>query len=119
MVYKAQNYKPHEMNRKAEFGVFETKRNPNTGVAKSVFVKSFSMWCASVERGLKMEASLEGTRFEDTISIAVRHNSTVNEQLMVRLDGQLYEIVKIQSDNGNKYNAFDLIVLTHRGRGHG
>jgi len=116
MVYKLQSYKPHEMNRKAEFGVSETKRNPNTGANKMMFVKSFSLYYASVERGLSMESKLEGTRFEDTISIAIRHNTVVNDQLIVRINDVLYEIVKIQADDGNNYNAFDLIILKKKGR---
>lgn len=116
MVYIPRKFKPHEMSRKVEFGVVESKRNEHTGSFKEAFVKSFSMYYASVDRGLKIESQLEGTRFQDTVSIAVRHNSLINEQLVVRVSGDVYGIVKIQSDDTNTYNGFDLVVLSKLGK---
>lgn len=104
-------FNPNEMNRKAEFGQIKTIQNENTGSMKNDFVREFSLFYAPVERGLTIESKLDGTRFEDTITIAVRHNKAVNDTMMVKLGSTDYKIVKIQADDSNNYASFDKIIL--------
>ncbi|MBM7617254.1 SPP1 family predicted phage head-tail adaptor [Weissella uvarum] len=111
MANQKRIYKPYELNRKADFGTVKSVQSSTTGAMREQFIKEMSLYYAPVERGLTMESKLEGTKFEDTISIAVRHNKALQESMVVKLADVQYKIVKIQPDDSNNYVTYDKIIL--------
>ncbi|WP_419154097.1 phage head closure protein [Weissella viridescens] len=104
-------YASYEFNRKAKFGEMKSVQNENTGAQVKTFVPLFSLYYAPVRRGLSLESQLEGTKFENTITIVIRHQAKVSDAMLVELDGVQYSIVNVESDDTNKYVAYDFVIL--------
>jgi SPP1 family predicted phage head-tail adaptor len=101
---------------RALFGVVKSVRNKNSGAYRDEFVESFSLFYAPVRRTLKMKVEIEGTKYEGTRAIYVRHTTQMNDVLKVQIDKVIYDVVEIDSDETGTYESFDIIMLRKVGK---
>ncbi|TYC50758.1 head-tail adaptor protein [Weissella muntiaci] len=103
--------KPSDFNHKAEFGKIETVKNNNTGSTSKKFVPVFSLWFAPKTRSIALQLQLQGTEQADTREIIVKHNKNLNETMLVKIDGEQYDIVNISSDDTNQIISYDYVTI--------
>ncbi|AEV94892.1 phage head-tail joining family protein [Pediococcus claussenii ATCC BAA-344] len=58
---------------------------------------------------VNQSVNVTGRLVEAERMIVIRHNKQVNDQLLANLDGKLYTIISINSDDD--LNAFDVLAL--------
>ncbi|QIL49858.1 phage head closure protein [Weissella coleopterorum] len=103
--------KPSDFNKKAKFGMIKTVKNENTGSSKKEFVATCELWFAPKTRSLAMQYKLQGTDLESTREIIVRHNSSVDNSMVVQIGDDRYDVVNISSDDTNQTISYDYITL--------
>lgn len=105
--------KPHQLNHRAHFGTVKQTTNPNTGAPRKAFVESFALWAEFRTRTMNQLFAARQAGMDETRTIAVRHNTGLDEQLRVTLDSDktMYKIVNISHDDTNNYLAFDFVTL--------
>lgn len=108
---KTVEYSPYLFNEIADFGVTKTVTNPYSGVNESSFVKSFSMHVYPQKRTLDMQYRSLGTDYDKAITLVVRHNNRLNNQLCVKYKGEEYTILNISSDDSANYMTYDFLTL--------
>ena len=85
---KTVEYSPYLFNEIADFGVTKTATNPYSGVNEPNFVKSFSLHVYPQKRTLDMQYRSLGTNYANAITLVVRHNNRLNDQLRVKYKGE-------------------------------
>ncbi|WP_421022301.1 phage head closure protein [Limosilactobacillus fermentum] len=108
---KTVEYSPYLFNEIADFGVTETVTNPYSGVNEPSFVKSFSLHVYPQKRTLNMQYRSLGTNYVNAITLVVRHNNRLNDQLRVKYKGEEYKILNISSDDSANYMTYDFLTL--------
>lgn len=111
-------YKPNDLNRKCEIGSFKTIKTATGGSVKSLDPDTaLSVWFASKMRTLALQFQVEGTDIADTFEIVVRHNPIFTKKMGVLLDGTLYDIKNISSDESAALQKFDILTLKEKTKG--
>lgn len=108
---KTVKYSPYLFSEVADFGVTKTVTNPYSGVNESGFVKSFSLHVYPQKRTLDMQYRSLGTNYVNAITLVVRHNNRLNDQLRVKYKGKEYKILNISSDDSANYMTYDFLTL--------
>lgn len=108
---KTVEYSPYLFKEIADFGVTKTVTNPYSGVNESSFVKSFSLHVYPQKRTLDMQYRSLGTDYDKAITLVVRHNNRLNNQLCVKYKGEEYTILNISSDDSANYMTYDFLTL--------
>lgn len=108
---KTVKYSPYLFKEIADFGVTETVTNPYSGVNEPSFVKSFSLHVYPQKRTLDMQYRSLGTNYVNAITLVVRHNNRLNDQLRVKYKGEEYKILNISSDDSANYMTYDFLTL--------
>ena len=108
---KTIKYSPYLFNEIADFGVTKTTTNPYSGVNEPTFVKSFSLHVYPQKRTLDMQYRSLGTNYANAITLVVRHNNRLNDQLRVKYKGEEYKILNISSDDSANYMTYDFLTL--------
>ncbi|POH13434.1 phage tail protein [Fructilactobacillus sanfranciscensis] len=108
---KTVEYSPYLFNKIADFGVTKTVTNPYSGVNEPSFVKSFSLHVYPQKRTLNMQYRSLGTDYDKAITLVVRHNNRLNNQLHVKYKGEEYTILSISSDDSANYMTYDFLTL--------
>ena len=108
---KAVEYSPYLFNEIADFGVTKTVTNPYSGINEPSFVKSFSLHVYPQKRTLDMQYRSLGTNYVNAITLVVRHNNRINDQLRVKYKGEEYKILNISSDDSANYMTYDFLTL--------
>lgn len=108
---KTVKYSPYLFSEVADFGVTKTITNPYSGVNEPSFVKSFSLHVYPQKRSLDMQYRALGTSYQNAITLVVRHNPKINDQLHVRYKGEEYAIINISSDDSANYLTYDFLIL--------
>ena len=108
---KTVKYSPYLFSEVAEFGVTKTVTNPYSGVNEPIFVKSFSLHVFPQKRTLDMQYRALGTSYQNAITLVVRHNARINDQLHVKYKGEEYTIINISSDDLANYLTYDFLTL--------
>ena len=108
---KTVEYSPYLFNEIADFGVIKTVTNPYSGVNEPSFVKSFSLHVYPQKRTLDMQYRSLGTNYVNAITLVVRHNNRLNDQLRVKYKGEEYKILNISSDDSANYMTYDFLTL--------
>jgi SPP1 family predicted phage head-tail adaptor len=52
-----------------------------------------------------------GTSYQNAITLVVRHNVRINDQLHVKYKGEEYVIINISSDDSANYLTYDFLTL--------
>ncbi|MHA6973931.1 phage head closure protein [Levilactobacillus brevis] len=104
-------FSPERFNQKLVFGVLKSVQNENTGANETSFEPSFSLWTMPYTRTLSQNLSINGTAYEDSIQMVVRHNSAINRQLIVQYSNQLYKIIDNSVDDSNQVIGYDILTL--------
>ena len=101
------------MRIKASFGRMGAtqKKNPNTGRPIQGFVASFTVWAGRYSLSLSESLAYQGINEHVSMVIFIRHNPKVNQTQKVQINGELYDISHIQSDDGLVPIGFDLVTL--------
>lgn len=103
---------PLEFNERAEFGVEGTTGyNPKNGNPTKGFMPAFSRWFGYINQSLNQQYTLAGESITNTKLIAIRHDASINDQLNVRIGGDVYKIILISSDDRSARETFDLLTL--------
>ncbi|MCJ8184806.1 phage head closure protein [Lactiplantibacillus pentosus] len=104
--------KANRLNKRAEFGemVAGDEVNPNTGDSIDVFQSSFSRYAGRYSRSFSQQIEVAGTTLEDTSVIVIRHTDKVNDQMKVKFDGDLYNVVSVSSDDSTAV-SYDLVTV--------
>lgn len=108
---KTVEYSPYLFNEIADFGVTKTVTNPYSGVNEPSFVKLFSLHVYPQKRTLDMQYRSLGTNYVNAITLVVRHNNRLNDQLHVKYKGEEYKILNISSDDSANYMTYDFLTL--------
>ena len=108
---KTVEYSPYLFNEIADFGVTKTVTNSYSGVNEPNFVKSFSLHVYPQKRTLDMQYRSLGTNYANAITLVVRHNNRLNDQLRVKYKGEEYKILNISSDDSANYMTYDFLTL--------
>lgn len=108
---KTVKYSPYLFNEIADFGITKTTTNPYSGVNEPSFVKSFSLHVYPQKRTLDMQYRSLGTNYVNAITLVVRHNNRLNDQLRVKYKGEEYKILNISSDDSANYMTYDFLTL--------
>ena len=66
---------------------------------------------------LTQQYTLVGTRLDNSITIIVRHDARNINQKQARLDGIVYEISDISSDDSNDTIRYDYLTLVKTTKG--
>lgn len=104
-------YSPHQFKNICEFGVYKSKTNA-FGTSISQYVKSFSLHCYVAKRTANVKYQLIGTKYEDSITLVIRHNEKVEKNLVVNFKGQEYKIIDIVADESDNYQKYDFITVS-------
>lgn len=107
----AKIYSAVDFRAKADFGSYESVSNPYTGVSVPKFVKKFTLHYKSHTRTLNQEYLAVSAGESEARVIVVRHNAKVIKGLAVLLNGNVYDITKVSSDEGFGINKYDFITL--------
>lgn len=102
---------PLEFNERAQFGTYETGINEINGNQTNVFVPAFSRWFGNQTQSLNQQYTLLGNKMTDMRLIAIRHDTSVTDQMAVKIGNDEYNIVLISPDNRIARETFDLITL--------
>ena len=105
------SYSPYLFSKHAEFGITKSILNKNSGVNEPKFVKQFILHVYPQKRTLDMQYRALGTNYQNAITLVVRHTHRINDQLKVRYDGELYQIINISSDDSANYQTYDFLTL--------
>ncbi len=105
-------FKPSDLNKRGQFGEYDTVINPNTGGEEDGFTASFSRWYAVRTRTMNQTYQIYGTDLQDTIDIVIRHDPSIKPPLLFQ-DSQSnqYNIVSVSPDDSGALNAFDILTL--------
>jgi SPP1 family predicted phage head-tail adaptor len=101
---------PSRLNRRIEFDSMQSYETPQ-GVSKEKLSPIFTVWGAVYNRTINQQYKLVGTKLEDTLTIIIRHNKQVNNQMVIKLDNQQYNIVDIKPDESEQPIAYDVLTL--------
>ncbi|WEV36218.1 phage head closure protein [Lactobacillus sp. ESL0677] len=101
---------PANFTKRAEFGTVKNETNEDTGVDMPMFQPEFSLYCAAYTVSMYMQLSVEMDISKQKI-IVIRHNSKVNLDKLVRLDGEQYNIIKISPDESGSVIVYDYLTL--------
>lgn len=102
---------PSRMTFRLDFGTWvDGPVNPNTGEATSTFGKQFSCWAGQWSLNISQQLTMAGAGITNAVVFFIRHNSVVNESMLVRRDDQVYQIVNVAADDGSQANGFDLVT---------
>lgn len=102
---------PVQFNKKAEFGTIESILNKNTGNYVAHFVAQFTLWCRHNTRSFSRQYQNTGKSEKDTPVIVIRHDNRVTDALLVRYQGQRYQIHDISPDDSNNAITYDYVTL--------
>lgn len=101
---------PSMFNRRATFGIIKSIQNSNSIGYKQHFVANFSLWVYPQKRTLNQQYQVYKTELQDSIVLVIRHNSKVNDQLKIKYDNKLYQILHISSDDSFNYMTYDYLT---------
>lgn len=103
------NYDISRLKQRIEFGTIKSIEDDNTGDYKQEFVSQFKLWCGDYTQTMTQQYTLLGNNQQDLLTIVIRHNPSVNDTLLAKLNGVLYDVSAIDSDS--QINAFDTVTL--------
>ncbi|MYY21828.1 head-tail adaptor protein [Lactobacillus salivarius] len=98
-------------NQRIEFQTVSFVVNDLTGDTVEKPVTLFSCWCAPQRRTMSQQFQLTGLGLEDTLTVAIRHNSNVSKAILAKYKNDIYEVVSFSPDETNNYMAYDYIVI--------
>lgn len=98
-------------NQRIEFMTVKPVINDLTGDTVEKPVTLFSCWCAPQRRTMSQQFQLTGLGLEDTLTVAIRHNSNVSKAILAKYKNETYEVVSISPDDTNNYMAYDYVVI--------
>lgn len=98
------------LNKKAYFYITKSVHNPHTGANSSQLVLAMTLWCMPYTRGIAQQSSLTPEQLDQPV-IIVRHNPNVTEQMKVKYNDKIYNIVNISPDDSNQIITYDYLTL--------
>lgn len=104
-------FSPERFNKKIAFGTLKSVQNEDTGSNKTSFESAFSLWTMPYTRTLTQSLSINGTAYQDSIQMVIRHNPAVNRELIAQYSGQLYKIIDNSVDDSNQVIGYDILTL--------
>lgn len=104
-------FSPERFNQKIAFGTLKSVQNEDTGANTTRFEPSFSLWTMPYTRTLTQSLSINGTAYQDSIQMVIRHNPAVNRELIAQYDNQLYKIIDNSVDDSNQVIGYDILTL--------
>lgn len=108
-------YKPSDFNKKAQFGVYETIEDDLGNQKAGGFVPRFTLHYMTKLISFNHQFSIQGTMYENTTTIIVKHNQKLSDQFIVKLpDNNFYEIVTISQDDSNNVFTYDFVTLKRK-----
>jgi SPP1 family predicted phage head-tail adaptor len=105
---KLKKYAVSRLNKVAEIGKTVNRRT-GADLNISTFEPTGTLFYGSYNRTVTQTYQITGTDVEDTIAIVVRHTDTLNDSILVRLDGIVYAIQSIAYDDD--IHGFDVVTL--------
>lgn len=106
---------PSELNKRIAFGTVQSIEL-QSGVNKPQLVANFTVWCKKWVRSLNQTYSLIGTEYQDTVTVVIRHNASVNDSLQAILDGVTYNVMNINPDESANPVGYDTVTLKKVGK---
>lgn len=103
------NYQPYQFKKKATFGTIKSVEN-KAGVNVPTFVGQFTLHYATIKNTIDQKYQALGTGYENTLIIAVKHDSRVSDSLECQIDGVTHKIVDVSSDD-SMYISYDLVTI--------
>lgn len=108
----AKIYRPNDFNRKCQIGITKTVTTSTGGKLEKIDPESvLNVRFAAKMRTLYLQFKIIGTTIADTFDIVIRHNSMVTKKMCVQIDGVLYNIINISTDESAKLIKFDILTL--------
>lgn len=102
---------PLEFNERADFGNYQVGDYDDNGNPTKAFVPEFSRWFGYRTQSLNQQYTFLGNEVTDTKLIAIRHDSAVNDQMIVRIGDADYSVILISYDDRAARETFDLLTL--------
>ncbi|EQC58385.1 head-tail joining protein [Lactococcus cremoris subsp. cremoris TIFN6] len=100
-----------DFNKKVQLGDVKTLTNEYTGAGYDGFVPKINVWFASKTRSLSQSYQLQGTLLENSRTIIIRHNSSVEELKVAVIDNVQYDIVNYSPDETSNIIRYDYLTL--------
>lgn len=100
-----------DFNKKVQLGDVKTLTNEYTGAGYDNFVPKINVWFASKTRSLSQSYQLQGTLLENSRTIIIRHNSSVEELKVAVIDDVQYDIVNYSPDETSNIIRYDYLTL--------
>lgn len=100
-----------DFNKKVKLGAVKSVKNKYTGASDNIFVESMTVWFASKTRTLSQSYQLQGTALENSRTIIIRHNSSVEELKVAVIDNVQYDIVNYSPDETSNIIRYDYLTL--------
>lgn len=100
-----------DFNKKVQLGAVKSVKNKYTGASDNTFVESMTVWFASKTRTLSQSYQLQGTALENSRTIIIRHNSSVEELKVAVIDNVQYDIVNYSPDETSNIIRYDYLTL--------
>ncbi|USS85079.1 phage head closure protein [Fructilactobacillus myrtifloralis] len=83
----------------------------NTGQSKPISMPTFKAKAAPLKRSRGMQWRANDLKLGDTVDIMVRHDDRISEQLQVRYDGELCNIISYQPDDSFSFGGYDILTI--------
>lgn len=103
------HYELARLKHKCNFGVVHSEKNPYTGQQIPYFYPDLEKYYGEYSNTLEQEYLIQGMKIETSMTIVVRHNAQLKKYKEVMIDGEVYDINKIESDD--TINGYDLVMI--------
>lgn len=98
------------MTKTAEFGTYGNKTT-RTGIVRQSFQPIMKLHFSVVNQTITQKYETIGSIYQDSRIIAVNHNNNLSDDLVCKIDSQVYKILSI-SPGHDIYVSYDLITLS-------
>lgn len=102
---------PNDFNHKVKLGNVITVKNKFTGASSKEFAKVLEVRFAAKTRTLNQQYQIQGTDLENSRTIIIRHNSSVEGLKLALIDGVQYDIVNYSPDETSSLIRYDYLTL--------
>lgn len=102
---------PNDFNHKAQLGNVKSVKNKYTGASSKEFTGVLEVRFAAKTRTLNQQYQIQGTNLENSRTIIIRHNASVESLKLAVIDDVQYDVVNYSPDETSNIIRYDYLTL--------